>query len=177
MNPHQYASDSSSRKGKGSGVGQRFIDNLRFALNFAMVFEGITTGYWYLGGRDTMAPMHVEDTLLESFSYLFSGDAKQWIFIPGVWTKPLISKLLTAGGEHLVSLFLGKMLVIPLETLDMWGIPYYSATQEEGWFVLTTGTHMVRRLWAKKSLLAMCGHVPFVPEILLYAIHQLVLHH
>ncbi|GAQ89739.1 hypothetical protein KFL_005560170 [Klebsormidium nitens] len=139
----KYASDAKTTE-KGRNVGQPFLDNLRFCFNFAMVHVGITTGMWYAGGRDTLAPMHLEDLLLESLNYLFGGSSKQWIIIPGVWTTVLMAKLRETGGEDSVNQFLGKKLVIPLATLDLWEIPYYTATQEEGWFVFTTGPHMVR---------------------------------
>lgn len=150
LEPMKYASDSQTSAHASKGVteetvnvGHPFLDNLRFAFNFAMVFSGITTGMWYVGGRNTIAPMHLEDVLLESLNYLFEGCFKQWIIIPGIWTVVLLDKLRTLGGDSLVSQFLAKMLVIPLATLDSWGIPYYTATQDEGWFVFTTGPHMV----------------------------------
>ncbi|GAQ93428.1 hypothetical protein KFL_015220010, partial [Klebsormidium nitens] len=138
-----YASDAKTTE-KGRNVGQPFLDNLRFCFNFAMVHIGITTGMWYVGGRDTLAPMHLEDLLLESLNYLFGGSSKQWIIIPGVWTTVLMAKLRETGGEDSVNQFLAKKLVIPLATLGLWEIPYFTATQEEGWFVFTTGPHMVR---------------------------------
>lgn len=142
--PTWYGSDSVGKSGKSSSVGQSFMDALRFACGFAMVFMGITTGLFYIGGRDTVAPMHLEDILLESLNYIFSGNAKQWVVIPGVWTNQLLEHLRRLGGDTLVRLFNQKMLIIPLCILEAWGIPYYSATQEAGWFILTTGPHMVR---------------------------------
>jgi hypothetical protein len=169
--PTWYASDSVGKSGKNASVGQAFLDGLRFACGFAMVFIGITTGLFYTGGRNTVAALHLEDVMLESLNYVFSGNAKQWVVIPGVWTGKLIEEFRRLGGDSLVRLFYEKMLILPLCLLDLWGIPYYSATQEEGWFVLTTGAHMVRIHILSPALLALlCPFLFFAPALLCAAL-------
>jgi hypothetical protein len=138
-----YASDSLGKtagegKKAGRSVGQHFIDNLRFLFHFAYILVGITVGMFYVGYSNTIAAFHTEDAQLESLNYLFEGDAKQWLIIPGLWSAPVL------GYFRRMSLlvdFFNKKLVLPTSLLDLLGVTYYTATQLPGWFVVTTGFH------------------------------------
>lgn len=150
--PTWYASDSQGTKageGKkaGSSIGQLFIDNLRFLFHFACVLVGITVGMFYVGYRNTIAAFHSEDAGLESLNYLFKGNAKQWVLIPGLWSSSLLNHLQHTAGWALHDMFFNKLLVLPTPFLDALGITYYTATQLQGWFVITTGFHQVRLLF------------------------------
>jgi hypothetical protein len=138
-----YASDLLGKTGgegkqAGKNVEQLFIDNLRFLFQFAYILVGITVGMFYVGYKNTIAAFHTEDAQLESLNYLFEGDAKQWLIIPGLWSATIL------GYFRRMSLlvdFFNKKLVLPTSLLDLLGVTYYTATQLPGWFVVTTGFH------------------------------------
>jgi hypothetical protein len=143
-----YASDSegkiagTGKKGSKS-VGQLFVENLRFLFQFAYVMIGITVGMFYVGYRNTIAAFHTEDVQLESMNYLFEGDAKQWLILPGLWSSTVLGYFRRMS---LLSDFFNKKLVLPTRLLDLIGVTYYTATQLPGWFVIKTGFHQASPL-------------------------------
>jgi hypothetical protein len=143
-----YASDSEGKTAKtgkrgSKSVGHLFIDNLRFLFQFAYVLIGITVGMFYVGYRNTVAAFHTEDAQLESLNYLFEGDAKQWLILPGLWSATVLGYFRRMS---LLSVFFNKKLVLPTRLLDLLGVTYYIATQLPGWFVITTGFHQASPL-------------------------------
>jgi hypothetical protein len=143
-----YASDSEGKTAgtgkKGSkSVGQLFVDNLRFLFQFAYVLIGITVGMSYVGYRNTIAAFHTENVQLESLNYLFEGDAKQWLILPGLWSATVLGYFRRMS---LLSDFYNKKLVLPTRLLDLLGVTYYTATQLPDWFVITTGFHQASPL-------------------------------
>lgn len=140
-----YGSDTTAYEGPHKEKVSSFsvLDNLRFMLGLSMCFMGITVGLMYVATALTYAAMHKENGEFESLNFNSLGSPKFWVFIPKLWTRKLRMKLLKTGGDELLQKFFDKELFLPTTLLEEWGIPYYTATQMPGWFVLTTGYHQV----------------------------------
>jgi len=57
-------------------------------LGAASTYEGINTNLLYAGTRGSHFSWHVEDSLLQSSSYLQKGSNKFWLFIPAPERPP-----------------------------------------------------------------------------------------
>lgn len=145
-----YATDSDAtakKKSQRASVGpSSLLDSLKTAWGCKMVIRGISSVLWYLGIKNTLSSLHLEDLFGESFFLLLKGGCKIWICIPARYTEKLLTCLEKEGDRFLVKALFEKELILPLCTLDKMEIPYFSLTQEPGDLVVTSGIHEVRQL-------------------------------
>jgi len=119
--------------------------NHRTMLGAASTYEGIITSFLYAGSQGSHFSWHVENSLLQSCSYLQAGASKFWWFIPvserslaeRVMRELMDPVVLEAAGGDLWTSFSVKACLWPATLLLTRGVRVGFHKMEPGDFVVT----------------------------------------
>jgi len=114
-------------------------------LGAASTYEGINTSLLYVGSQGSHFSWHVEDSLLQSCSYLQAGASKFWWFIPAS-ERPLAERVmrelmdpvvLEAAGGDVRTVLAVKACLWPATLFPARGVRVGFHKMEPGEFVVT----------------------------------------
>jgi len=114
-------------------------------LGAASTYEGINTNLLYAGTRESHFSWHVEDSLLQSSSYLQKDSNKFWFFIPAperpraerVMREHMDPAVLAAAGGDVSEVLAVKACLFPATLFLAHGVRVGFHTMETGDFVVT----------------------------------------